>query len=69
MTTVHATEKPRFGGPIATVIRFRPRNSDEQQTSTVDTTDEYVRYVFRTCWHGLGEPVRQCRVQSVDVFP
>jgi len=28
-----------------------------------------VRYTFRTCWHGVGETVRQCRVQSVDVLP
>jgi tetratricopeptide (TPR) repeat protein len=36
---------------------------------TVDTKHEYVRYIFRTCWHGVGEPVRQCRVQSVNVLP
>ena len=36
---------------------------------TVDTDHEYVRYIFRTCWHGVGETVRQCRVQSVNVLP
>jgi hypothetical protein len=36
---------------------------------TVDTKHEYVRYIFRTCWHGVGEPVRQCRVQSVNALP
>jgi hypothetical protein len=36
---------------------------------TVDTGHEHVRYTFRTCWHGVGETVRQCRVQSVDVLP
>jgi tetratricopeptide (TPR) repeat protein len=36
---------------------------------TVDTGHEHVRYAFRTCWHGLGETVRQCRVQRVDVLP
>ena len=24
---------------------------------------------FRTCWHGVGETVRQCRTQWVDVLP
>jgi uncharacterized protein len=36
---------------------------------TVDTGHEHVRYVFRTCWHGAGETVRQCRVQWVDTLP
>lgn len=36
---------------------------------TVDTGHEHVRYVFETCWHGLGEAVRQCRTQWVDVLP
>jgi hypothetical protein len=36
---------------------------------TVDTKHEYVRYTFRTCWHGIGETVRQCRMQWVDVLP
>ena len=36
---------------------------------TVDTGHEHVRYAFRTCWHGEGERVRQCRVQWVDVLP
>ena len=36
---------------------------------TVDTGHEHVRYTFRTCWHGVGETVRQCRVQWVDVLP
>jgi len=36
---------------------------------TVDTGHEHVRYVFETCWHGVGETVRQCRTQWVDVLP
>jgi uncharacterized protein len=36
---------------------------------TVDTKHEYVRYTFRTCWHAVDKPVRQCRGQSVNVFP
>jgi tetratricopeptide (TPR) repeat protein len=51
---------------------LEPRESiyfDKLWGFTVDTAHEYVRYVFRTCWHGVGESVRQCRVQSVDVFP
>ena len=36
---------------------------------TVDTGHEHVRYTFQTCWHGVGETVRQCRTQWVDVLP
>jgi hypothetical protein len=36
---------------------------------TVDTRHEHVRYTFRTCWHGVGERVRQCRTQWVDALP
>lgn len=36
---------------------------------TVDTGHEHVRYVFETCWHGVGEAVRQCRTQWVDALP
>ncbi len=36
---------------------------------TVDTGHEHVRYRFRTCWRGVGETVRQCRTQWVDVLP
>jgi hypothetical protein len=36
---------------------------------TVDTGHEHVRYTFRTCWHGVGESVRQCRTQWVDALP
>lgn len=35
----------------------------------VDTKHEYVRYTFRTCWHGVGTTVRQCRMQWVDAMP
>jgi len=35
----------------------------------VDTRHEYVRYTFRTCWHGVGSAVRQCRTQWVDALP
>jgi tetratricopeptide (TPR) repeat protein len=36
---------------------------------TIDTAHVHVRYVFRTCWRGEGERVRQCRTQSVDALP
>jgi TPM domain len=36
---------------------------------TVDTGHEHVRYVFRTCWRGVGTAVRQCRTQWVDALP
>jgi TPM domain len=36
---------------------------------TVDTGHEHVRYVFRTCWRGVGSAVRQCRTQWVDALP
>jgi tetratricopeptide (TPR) repeat protein len=38
---------------------------------TVDTGHDHVRYVFRTCWHGIdaAPPVRQCRTQWVDTLP
>ncbi|MEP7246990.1 MAG: TPM domain-containing protein [Gammaproteobacteria bacterium] len=35
----------------------------------VDTGHQHVRYVFRTCWHGVGTTVRQCRTQWVDAMP
>jgi uncharacterized protein len=36
---------------------------------TVDTGHEHVRYVFESCWHGVGDSTRQCRRQWVDVLP
>jgi hypothetical protein len=42
---------------------------DKQWGFTVDTGHEHVRYVFRTCWHGVGATVRQCRTQWVDALP
>lgn len=36
---------------------------------TVDTGHHHVRYVFHTCWQGLGSSVRQCRTQWVDTMP
>jgi hypothetical protein len=36
---------------------------------TVNTGHQHVRYVFRTCWHGVGTTVRQCRTQWVDTMP
>ena len=42
---------------------------DKQWGFTVDTGHEHVRYVFRTCWHGVGTTVRQCRTQWLDVMP
>jgi hypothetical protein len=36
---------------------------------TVETGHQHVRYVFRTCWHGVGTTVRQCRTQWVDTMP
>ena len=51
---------------------LKPRESiafDKLWGFTVDTRHEYVRYTFRTCWHGVGDSVSQCRVQSVNVLP
>jgi len=42
---------------------------DKQWGFTVDTGHHHVRYVFHTCWHGLGSSVRQCRTQWVDTMP
>ena len=42
---------------------------DKQWGFTVDTGHEHVRYVFRTCWHGVDTTVRQCRTQWVDALP
>ena len=53
-------------------FKLAPRESlvfDKLWGFTVNTKHEYVRYIFRTCWHGVSEPVSQCRVQSVDVLP
>jgi tetratricopeptide (TPR) repeat protein len=35
----------------------------------VDTGHLHVRYVFRTCWHGVGTAVHQCATQWVDAMP
>jgi tetratricopeptide (TPR) repeat protein len=43
---------------------------DKQWGFVEDTGHEHVRYVFRTCWHGVDEAkVRQCRTQWLDVLP
>jgi tetratricopeptide (TPR) repeat protein len=42
---------------------------DKQWGFVVDTGHQHVRYVFRTCWHGVGTTVRQCRTQWVDAMP
>jgi tetratricopeptide (TPR) repeat protein len=42
---------------------------DKQWGFVVDTGHQHVRYVFRTCWHGVGSTVRQCRTQWVDTMP
>jgi tetratricopeptide (TPR) repeat protein len=42
---------------------------EKQWGFTVDTGHRHVRYVFDTCWHGLGSTVRQCRTQWVDTMP
>lgn len=42
---------------------------EKQWGFTVDTGHRHVRYVFSTCWHGLGSSVRQCRTQWVDTMP
>ncbi len=42
---------------------------DKQWGFTVDTGHSHVRYVFHTCWHGVGASVRQCRTQWVDTMP
>lgn len=36
---------------------------------TVNTGHQHVRYVFRTCWHGVRTTVHQCRTQWVDTMP
>jgi hypothetical protein len=36
---------------------------------TTDTAHQHVRYVFRTCWRGEGERIRQCGTQWLDVLP
>jgi hypothetical protein len=36
---------------------------------TVDTQHTHVRYSFRTCWHGVGTTLRQCKTQHVDTLP
>jgi TPM domain len=36
---------------------------------TVETGHHHVRYVFHTCWHGVGENTRQCKTQWVDALP
>ena len=41
---------------------------EKQWGFTVDTGHRHVRYVFNTCWHGVG-PRRQCRTQWVDTMP
>lgn len=42
---------------------------DKQWGFVVDTGHRHVRYVFHTCWHGIGSTVRQCRTQWVDTMP
>jgi hypothetical protein len=42
---------------------------DKQWGFTKDTGHHHVRYVFHTCWHGVGTDVRQCRTQWVDTMP
>jgi hypothetical protein len=42
---------------------------EKQWGFTVDTGHDHVRYVFRTCWHGVESTVRQCRTQWVDALP
>jgi tetratricopeptide (TPR) repeat protein len=45
------------------------RYFDKQWGFVTDTGHRHVRYVFRTCWHGLGANTRQCRTQWVDTMP
>lgn len=45
------------------------RYFDKQWGFVVDTGHRHVRYVFRTCWHGVGASTRQCRTQWVDTMP
>ncbi|WP_116812300.1 TPM domain-containing protein [Steroidobacter cummioxidans] len=52
--------------------RLGPREHvyfDKQWGFTVDTGHRHVRYVFRTCWRGVGSDTRQCRTQWVDTMP
>jgi hypothetical protein len=41
----------------------------DKQGFVTDTGHRHVRYVFHTCWHGLGANTRQCRTQWVDTMP
>ena len=66
-------------GDIKGYWRYPPGNNrlgpgehvyfDKQWGFVVDTGHRHVRYVFRTCWHGVGSNVRQCRTQWVDSLP
>ncbi|MBM0104835.1 TPM domain-containing protein [Steroidobacter sp. S1-65] len=52
--------------------RLGPREHvhfEKQWGFTVDTGHRHVRYVFRTCWRGVGSEMRQCRTQWVDTLP
>ncbi len=52
--------------------RLAPRESvtfDKTWGFVKDTSHTHVRYVFRTCWHGAGTTLRQCRTQWVDTLP
>ena len=42
---------------------------DKQWGFVKDTGHSHVRYVFHTCWHGVGTEVRQCRTKWVDAMP
>jgi tetratricopeptide (TPR) repeat protein len=42
---------------------------DKQWGFVRDTGHRHVRYVFHTCWHGVGSKIRQCRTQWVDTMP
>lgn len=52
--------------------RLGPREHvyfNKQWGFTVDTGHRHVRYVFRTCWRGVGSDMRQCRTQWLDTMP
>jgi tetratricopeptide (TPR) repeat protein len=42
---------------------------NKQWGFTVDTGHQHVRYVFHTCWHGIGTSVKQCQTRWLDTLP
>ena len=59
----------RFPASESRLLAGESVSFDKVWGFTVDTGHEHVRYVFWTCWRGLGSTVRQCRTQWVDTMP